>query len=988
MGIKFASGRHANVVVMAPALTETAQTQSFKFVTSPSRSPSLSLKNHLKKKLQIISEEVEPKLSNGLKTFTGMNGHSPVSKTTYSINGLAKNLKNEFLPLNQKKEDSDEKRKLDANYSITQIGGYIMNSGFMGDPDMGLQKSNKDICEGEKISPEVDQMLKNLVSMNNEELGSNPELNQNVEEIFKAISTLDTNTNEIESGPSGDNMFPDMSAALSFERGLFNDVDIMNMCVDETLVTVNKETLVRDRIEYIRKMKFQLGRKFDFLKRRIRKIKARTIGKHLAEEITGVIEYSSNLLEASSRLRGFPSSDIDSDIKCDVKSVSFSTMSHFMRQIEHAVHQQTNTVARNSIRQCKYFGSGSSSNNLISTSNGVRSSLPGSVLPTYPTTIKRELTNIVGELLPQAIEVQEEVDSDATESSSGCESCDEFISYNNTYQHQLSISKRANWKWAEERALIAAKWTWLQSQMADLEYKIRQQSDAKRNVRTAKGAIKFQAEQVSSPNLPNGCNNSEKGESSCSRTRGLVRSSFGKRKLLQVNGLHRTSKKAARSASLRCSCSSSLPGCGLCTGRSEPGQPQEPLSTLPVSQRVGYLDPGFHPVLSFPQDVCTSIHYNAVMKCTDWQSRASRIQGKALIPNEEKTRGRPPSNDHQVVDLQRSKAAALAVSVKLRRKLARGKRRRRTPNLTLDRYRHRRKHSAGLSGADSEETVEQDIDTGGGSRYPSPVPSPASTHAPTVSKDKDVSIKRKRENSYDIDNIVIPYSMASSTRLEKLNYKEIPTPKWRIISKKDSFEDLEQRNGIIRRSSHENTEMEEDNSDEAAIARHERCQIDEKKRFLSYLKLPGGLSRGRAQRRTDSRADSSGPNTPDGMSPRDDGSTTLEENSVITSPPQSACDNDTGRRRTVSGSQIPPVISEVDPYEQRKFPLTEEAFRKLREGDDHYHHPPNNSSYQNSAGPISPGSVSTDSADSFIGEDPNDPEWTTHATVDRTNSKR
>ena len=37
-------------------------------------------------------------------------------------------------------------------------------------------------------------------------------------------------------------------------------------------------------------------------------------------------------------------------------------------------------------------------------------------------------------------------------------------------------------------------------------------------------------------------------------------------------------------------------------------------------------------------------------------------------------------------------------------------------------------------------------------------------------------------NSYDIDNIVIPHSMAASTCVEKLEYKEIPTPKWRIVS--------------------------------------------------------------------------------------------------------------------------------------------------------------------------------------------------------------
>lgn len=37
--------------------------------------------------------------------------------------------------------------------------------------------------------------------------------------------------------------------------------------------------------------------------------------------------------------------------------------------------------------------------------------------------------------------------------------------------------------------------------------------------------------------------------------------------------------------------------------------------------------------------------------------------------------------------------------------------------------------------------------------------------------------KRNRVQSYDIDNIVIPYSVAAATRVEKLQYKEILTPK-------------------------------------------------------------------------------------------------------------------------------------------------------------------------------------------------------------------
>lgn len=53
----------------------------------------------------------------------------------------------------------------------------------------------------------------------------------------------------------------------------------------------------------------------------------------------------------------------------------------------------------------------------------------------------------------------------------------------------------------------------------------------------------------------------------------------------------------------------------------------------------------------------------------------------------------------------------------------------------------------------------------------------------------------------------------------------------------------------------------EDISDEAFLERHTRCEESEKKKFMSYIKLPLAV-RSRANRRTDSRAESSGANTP------------------------------------------------------------------------------------------------------------------------------
>jgi hypothetical protein len=50
--------------------------------------------------------------------------------------------------------------------------------------------------------------------------------------------------------------------------------------------------------------------------------------------------------------------------------------------------------------------------------------------------------------------------------------------------HYLSISraKRAAWKWAQDRAGVASRWTWLQAQISDLEYRIRQHNEIHRYV--------------------------------------------------------------------------------------------------------------------------------------------------------------------------------------------------------------------------------------------------------------------------------------------------------------------------------------------------------------------------------------------------------------------------------------------------------------------------------------------------------------------------
>lgn len=111
--------------------------------------------------------------------------------------------------------------------------------------------------------------------------------------------------------------------------------------------------------------------------------------------------------------------------------------------------------------------------------------------------------------------------------------------------------------------------------------------------------------------------------------------------------------------------------------------------------------------------------------------------------------------------------------------------------------------------------------------------------------------------SFDIDNIVIPYFMASSTRLEKLEYKEIITPSWREVNPSPTSEGEEQQgawSGVNSRQPSPSTtasdgsaqpqvqvqggredDEEEDCSDQVFTARHNRCELLEKKRFFNFI---------------------------------------------------------------------------------------------------------------------------------------------------------
>ncbi|XP_075222382.1 non-specific lethal 1 isoform X2 [Lycorma delicatula] len=1173
MGPRFASLRHPNVV-MAPALTDARQTQKLRLTPTtipPETTVStfkLSNGKHFNKVIQckkVLLQTQNTICNLPVKHFASTSVKTSDNKVylrispTKSINA---DISNGSLKPKISKESQviDNKIEEASDYLLANSGsGLIMNNSGtpMGDLDgnMGLTKSETEslnyLKEKGCCSTDVDQLFKNF---------------QNVDEILQVIKSMESNgadgENEMvpmDPGPSSEtegmnSIFPISdgselpSGLANFDRELFTDVDVMNMCVDENLgennLMINKETFIKDKVEEIEKKQYYTERKLQRLLRRLHKMQARTIGKHACEEVTGFLEHLNQTVNvtdsASSNSASVkhPHASVGCDGNCekDCKRKAVNNISVLIRRLEQASQQQALAAHRHT-KSCRYFGSGSRDySNLIGSANGLKNfPLAGAIVPKLSENVRSEVEDVMGQLHTQLKVVENGVDSDVTASSSGGESCDEMQSSSSNIhlqtqqpQQHLSISKRAIWRWAHDRAEVASKWAWLQAQVSDLEYRIRQHTEFHRQIRTAKGSVVLQGEDPVVVNGYHGADSATTATSS-SRTRPLVRSLFGKRKLLQTEGLHIVYKKAARPATLRCGCRPPDPPCALCTGRSDPTHPRDHPDLLTVNERIALLDPAFHPVLSFPNDVSQSIHFEALMRNPEWQQKAMRSSIKLLRVMESSLSDRSSSSDvlsdgsrrlpssnrrlimtgvagsgdnlasmSQATSIHKKynttgirKSTANSLSDKIKR-LARGRRVKGikdSNNHSLDRLNARKRivrHSTHLSTDGSIGSISMDDTTGscvsghllgghhidgGYSSYdhhhdhdtnssrPSPVPSPT----PLSSGSKEHT-RRKRENSYDIDNIVIPYSVASATRLEKLQYKEILTPKWRIlpvepicVNKLDT-----KNNGVVRRSSSHDSDIE-DISEETLISRHDKCEQEERKKFSTYLKLPNSFGRTRGHRRADSRAESSGANTPDPMSPVTT-ENLKEGGSPITSPPATPLaavseidGNDMplqnmqatvirhgpGRRRTISLSQaqtrltcqatrcekddtrpntpvdFPPEV--VLPYEPRTFPLSDEVYEKMLNAMPPGHpcsSTPSSSimpapceQVDNTGGNITarnctssstttveergltsrPSTPLSDSTESAIEEDPNDPEWTvnTSSTLDRSlNSKR
>ncbi|KAM9093937.1 KAT8 regulatory NSL complex subunit 1-like isoform 2-T2 [Sarcophilus harrisii] len=684
-----------------------------------------------------------------------------------------------------------------------------------------------------------------------------------------------------------------------------------------------------------------------------------------------------------------------------------------------------------------------------------------------------ELRRLVGSATALLRAVQRDCDSDATDTGSGSSCCSSGSSNVGSGSSSSSSScssggeeeeeetellsqagprqpprspppapagyRKAEWQWALERAAIICRWTWLQAQVSDLEYRIRQQTDIYKQLRANKGpdyletqpwlrfaeaslykslrklwpgltgpvvlgeaqqpedVIKQQGRMTDSlkvenskgswrldsapcshsldlhnvdkqssqlmqslgstiyptpsfhpvngtsslpkdhtatrhingvincsrPNsLDNNCPTEETFnkrkrldspatsfspyDSSCiaARIRPLCR--YRKRKLLRTNTVSYLSRKPQKPLTMKCSCEWPHT-CILCECKTSI-KPID-VDTMTLKERIAVLDSGFHPILSLSHGSPLHLHFEALLK-------EDRLTYEALKMS-------PLIKGSQVLT---ATYPALTPSLN-------------PINSPLKEGRHLKGSvsSPSMFASNPQALKPSSLEH---SLSPYIVASSAvpSASQPSTSSALQTLKKKRSENSYDIDNIVIPMSMATAARVEKLQYKEILTPSWRLVESKEQ-ETLNQMDSEL-----------EDTSDDAYRNRHTKYEELERARWDSWTAAAISHRRGnRSSNKGEGRATQSVPATslaisqpvsPDtayhnfnDLAHASTGTSSPEPCSLLQSlsikdrtPVPSSCSEDTCSTTTDVGDDAAQIIQ---PWERRTFPLSDTSCQAL-----------------------------------------------------------
>ncbi|XP_073191030.1 KAT8 regulatory NSL complex subunit 1-like isoform X3 [Lepidochelys kempii] len=571
-------------------------------------------------------------------------------------------------------------------------------------------------------------------------------------------------------------------------------------------------------------------------------------------------------------------------------------------------------------------------------------------------------------------------DSDATDSSSSggssCGSGGETDSESPEEERPVpapATHHHAECQWAMERATIICQWTWLQAQISDLEYRIRQQTDLYKQLRANKGPVVLGGDQKPEDLMKQQGRLSSTSVVNSRRNKGLPHSSSSIQKVPSgerpcdlssctpsyfMNIVEKQSSRLTQSLG-NPMCQS--PSCTPISG--SPGPPKACTSSRQVNGKINCLHTSHSnnislasleaeeilkqkrldslaTVPSIPDNSCVAarirpicrykkrklVRANTVsllskkpqkpltMKCScEWPSTCilcgCKTSIQAIDPD-------TMSLEERIALLDSGFHPILSFS---HGSLFKGERQLKgTDN-----------HSLLVSGSQAHK--HSPLMHHLPSLYLETPPAPSSSQFPSAGNSTMLSSKkRKVECSYDINNIVIPVSMAAATRVEKLQYKEILTPSWRVVEPND-----------VEPLDHMDSELE-DTSDETYLNHHTKYEELERARWDSWAAAVSHKRGNRSSNKTDGRW------TPQPASP-DPGFNCLNDllymhPSMRSHSPEPynilqplsiknrtrvplSCTEDT----RFSPEILNAVIQSVQPWEPRTFPLSDPAYQALLE---------------------------------------------------------
>ncbi|XP_026170786.1 KAT8 regulatory NSL complex subunit 1 isoform X1 [Mastacembelus armatus] len=459
-------------------------------------------------------------------------------------------------------------------------------------------------------------------------------------------------------------------------------------------------------------------------------------------------------------------------------------------------------------------------------------------------------------------------------------------------------------------------------------------------------------------------------DSTCvaARTRPLV--SCRRRRLIQPNTVPNLNGKAQRSSCVQCTCRVN-PSCVMCGGWPTPRE--DPQYELPNLERLSRLDFGIHPILSFPDDVCIGLRLQQVMK-SQWQNKSLErskplkklsLKHKLSSSKEKhkftnslmavrlghyKNRAEKP----RTAESSMGSSSAVLNSARLEPQAVCKTERLQALPTTLGPYdksysrKRLREHSLDRTDTSPKLLLDSSSPCPPLANMHSTIHSPLTRQLSTSSENStplapssqsvpstpQQPIKRRRgESSFDINNIVIPMSVAATTRVEKLQYKEILTPSWRLV---DVFSQPI--------TEEENEREVEDLSDAAFIQLHQPYEDQERARWTWMALAPAKRRGSRSYKSIDGRTTpllcGTNPPTPQPASPDPGHCPTLHDYSHMPSPmspaspdttsnPQTPCSRDSHRLLSSEDTRCstPDFTFEertVAPWERRSFPLPED----------------------------------------------------------------